>query len=103
MSDGQMRKWTTDSPIYQLDDSQREFCSLDGNVRLLAPAGSGKTQSLLWRCKAIADRADNTRPRFLIFTFTRAARDELVDRINEDNTFKDMASLLQVSTLNSWG
>ena len=41
-----------------LDRSQRKFCKMpiDKNVRLLAPAGSGKTFSVLWRCKTIAEQ-----------------------------------------------
>ena len=67
---------------YALDESQRQFCSIDGDsIRLLAPAGSGKTHSLLWRCKALLELSPKTKPRFLLFTFTRAARDELRDRI----------------------
>ena len=34
-----------------LDYSQRAFCEHPDNaIRLLAPAGSGKTHTLLWRC-----------------------------------------------------
>jgi len=90
--------------IQELDSSQDKFCSInDGSVRLLAPAGSGKTHSLLHRCKALAERSDKTKPRFIVFTFTRAARDELRDRIRNNPAFKDVASLLTVTTLNSWG
>lgn len=87
-----------------LDESQRQFCSLDGgSIRLLAPAGSGKTHSLLHRCRALAERADKVRPRFLVFTFTRAARDELRDRLKTDPVFSGVAPLVTVTTLNAWG
>lgn len=87
-----------------LDASQAEFCAIDGGpVRLLAPAGSGKTYSLLHRCKALAERSDKTKPRFLVFTFTRAARDELRDRLKASPAFRDVLPLVTVTTLNSWG
>ena len=89
-----------------LDKSQQAFC-LDSHkaLRLLAPAGSGKTYSLLWRCHAAAMQANaNGEPiRFLIFTFTRVARDELRDRIRHKGTFGELASIIDVNTLNAWG
>jgi len=42
-------------------------------------------------------------PRFLLFTFTRAARDEIRDRLKTDANFKAVASHIEVTTLNSWG
>ncbi|MCG3198641.1 MAG: DNA helicase II [bacterium] len=87
-----------------LDASQEAFCkSGSGNIRLLAPAGCGKTHSLLWRCLHLADSADNEKTRFLIFTFTRAARDELRDRIKRDKAFAGIAPMTSITTLNSWG
>jgi DNA helicase-2/ATP-dependent DNA helicase PcrA len=91
-------------PPDALDKSQQRFCDIeDGAVRLLAPAGSGKTLSLLWRCKALAERSDKTKPRFLLFTFTKAARDELRDRLKTNQFFRELAPLVTVTTLNSWG
>ena len=88
-----------------LDATQQAFC-LDTNkaLRLLAPAGSGKTYSLLWRCLATYRRAvANQEPvRFLIFTFTRVARDELRDRIRSNPIFKDLDGIMEVNTLNAW-
>ena len=87
-----------------LDDSQQHFCSVDdGAIRLLAPAGSGKTHALLWRCRALAERSGLTKPRFLVFTFTRAARDELRDRLRTSENFGVIKPLVTVATLNSWG
>ena len=62
-----------------LNRSQRKFCKMpiSKNIRLLAPAGSGKTFSLLWRCAYIHNehiKKDKPAPRFLIVTFTRAAK-----------------------------
>jgi len=88
----------------QLDESQMRFCSVGlENVRLLAPAGSGKTLSLLHRCKAIVDQSKDKKPRFLLFTFTRAARDELRDRLKSNPAFANLAPLVTVTTLNAWG
>ncbi len=87
-----------------LDKSQREFCKAPpGNIRLLAPAGCGKTLCLLYRCKHLVEQSETRRQRFLIVTFTRAARDELQSRINEDPEFAQFRDLTEITTLNSWG
>jgi DNA helicase-2/ATP-dependent DNA helicase PcrA len=84
-----------------LDPYQQAFCdSAAKDIRLLAPAGSGKTLSLLYRCKALAERAEGRR--FLVVTFTRAARDELLARLQRPE-FKALAGQIEVTTLNSWG
>ncbi len=86
-----------------LDDSQKQFCSdPSGAIRLLAPAGSGKTYSLLWRCLYL-NEISNGEDRFLIFTFTRAARDELRDRLKNQKIFKPLLGKIEITTLNSWG
>ena len=88
----------------QLDKSQRAFCEAsETNIRLLAPAGCGKTLCLLFRCKYLADQSSSQRLRFLIVTFTRAARDELFTRLNEDSRFSGLRDLVEITTLNSWG
>lgn len=89
-----------------LNRSQRKFCKIkeNKNIRLLAPAGSGKTFSLLWRCKCIHDmrlQAGKDAPCFLIITFTRAAKYELESRIQKDEGFRGLS--VTVRTLNSWG
>lgn len=93
-------------PLEKLNKSQRKFCKapITKNIRLLAPAGSGKTYSLLWRCKFIANerlRKKQPNPNFLIVTFTRAAKLEIENRINNDKDFKEIHAT--VRTLNSWG
>ena len=86
-----------------LDVSQKAFCEApNGDIRLLAPAGCGKTLSLLYRCLTLAKRSKNAQ-RFLLITFTVAARDELVTRLNEDSSFADIRDHVEVTTLNSWG
>src|SRR4051794_34576925 len=87
-----------------LDRSQLDFCNAPAtNLRLLAPAGCGKTLSLLHRCKLLAEREERQRPRFLIVTFTVAARDELKTRLHEQAVFAPMRDMVEVTTLNSWG
>ncbi len=85
------------------DDSQRQFIESNAeNIRLLAPAGSGKTLSLLERCRWLAENKKNIdKPRFLIVTFTRAARDELKTRLFKD--YVSIQSLVEIITLNKWG
>jgi len=88
----------------KLDDSQERFCnSASPHVRLLAPAGSGKTLSLLWRCKRLSEAHADRRQRFLIFTFTRVARDELKQRMNSDESFRGLQDIVRIDTLNGWG
>ena len=90
--------------MVQLDSSQRAFVEapIAQNIRLLAPAGCGKTLCLLHRCKYIAERSERPQ-RFLIVTFTRAARDELKARLTDDREFAGIRDLAEISTLNSWG
>jgi DNA helicase-2/ATP-dependent DNA helicase PcrA len=90
-----------------LNEFQLKFCQ-DPNraLRLLAPAGSGKTHSLLMRCLTqMQDAAvgKSRLPRFLFFTFTRAARDELRNRLKQDPALQSLQSQVQITTLNSWG
>ena len=98
----------------QLDQHQQAFCLAppQSNLRLLAPAGCGKTLCLLARCQQLAEHAArrNTTVRFLLVTFTRAARDELATRLHADSAFVTLRALHQrqhsavdICTLNSWG
>ena len=60
-----------------LDPWQQAFCeSAADDIRVLAPAGSGKTLTFLWRCLHVHRRSESPQ-RFLIVTFTVAARAEL--------------------------
>ncbi len=88
-----------------LNRTQKKFCKMPvkHNVRLLAPAGSGKTFSLLWRCKFIVYTCKTKglpAPHFLLVTFTRAAKAELEKRM-KSKEFSDIHAT--VRTLNSWG
>lgn len=90
--------------MVKFDDSQRAFIqSSEGNIRLLAPAGCGKTLCLLYRCKHLAERTQPRRNQFLIVTFTRAAREELGARIAEDRELAGIRDRIEITTLNSWG
>ncbi|WP_119390609.1 UvrD-helicase domain-containing protein [Taklimakanibacter lacteus] len=85
-----------------LDEFQKRFCSdTNRNIRLLAPAGSGKTHSLLYRCAEVHRRQGGS-AKFLLITFTRAARDELRKRLALPD-FKEASGAIEVSTLNGWG
>lgn len=87
----------------KLNNDQIDFCNCqDDNIKLLAPAGSGKTYSILWRCKTISEKSKK-KEKFLIFTFTQVAKDELLDRINNNNEFAIIRENIKVITLNQWG
>lgn len=95
---------TLEYPSVGLDASQRRFVeSTAANIRLLAPAGCGKTLSLLHRCVFLAEQAKPARPRFLIVTFTVAARAELLLRLSEDPVFASIRDQVTATTLNSYG
>ncbi len=90
--------------LSKLDPSQQRFCtSPERSIRLLAPAGSGKTHCLLWRCYFLSQIASDQNSRFLVVTFTRAARDELRARIKAHPVLSSIESSIEISTLNSWG
>ena len=86
-----------------LDSSQLSFCrSTAKNIRLLAPAGCGKTSSLLHRCSELVKKARN-KPRFLIVTFTVAAANELKERLRNDPAFENVQGQANITTLNAYG
>ena len=81
--------------------NQKAFIESDAkHIRLLAPAGSGKTQSLLWRCLYLHEQ--NPKSKFLLLTFTKGAREELEKRLSSDE-FKPLKNFLRIETLNSYG
>jgi DNA helicase II / ATP-dependent DNA helicase PcrA len=90
------------SSVNALDASQIAFVRAEGrDIRLLAPAGSGKTHSLLHRCAEVHRRSSGAAS-FLIVSFTRAARDELRARLIAPD-FAAFATRADVVTLNGWG
>lgn len=88
-----------------LDASQKAFVEAPegDNIRLLAPAGCGKTLCLLHRCKHLKSLTDTRRTHFLVVMFTRAAKEELSERLNNRPEFSDLKGLVKITTLNSWG
>ena len=89
--------------MIELDQSQRAFCDAKAqNIRLLAPAGCGKTAALLHRCLALADRGGK-QERFLLLAFTTAARDELRERLQHDDAFAPIRGRAETWTLNAFG
>ena len=85
-----------------LNEQQTRFTKLDHpRIRLLAPAGSGKTLALLHRCLELRKRDSNNE--FLLFSYTRAAVSELQYRINTDTTFAPIRDTTNVRTINAWG
>ena len=94
---------------YEADEEQGRFIDGDESViRLLAPAGSGKTQSIANR---VIKRASQGKPiaSYLILTFDNAAAESLRNKFAEfiekaqrgqKATFKDSP---MISTLNSFG
>ena len=86
-----------------LDEAQRRFCdSTASHIRLLAPAGCGKTTALLQRCLTLAQHSDSA-TRFLIVTFTKPAQIELATRVASDPAFAPIRSQILVKTLNAYG
>ena len=89
--------------MIELDQSQQAFCrSNRRNIRLLAPAGCGKTASLLYRCRELLLGRDD-HPRFLIVTFTKSASAELKERLQSDDEFECLDGQINVTTLNAYG
>ena len=87
-----------------LNDSQKQFCISNVScIRLLAPAGCGKTASLLYRCLHLLRRARESSPRFLVVTFTKTATVELLDRLNGNPEFEDLRGRTNITTLNAYG
>jgi DNA helicase-2/ATP-dependent DNA helicase PcrA len=86
-----------------LDQSQLDFCQSNSlNNRLLAPAGCGKTISLLHRCRALLEQFDRPQ-RFLLLSFTNAAAAEMTERLATDPDFSKLRNAVRATTLNSWG
>ncbi|MDR1964510.1 MAG: ATP-dependent helicase [Planctomycetaceae bacterium] len=85
-----------------MDETQKNFVT-HGNerIRLLAPAGSGKTLAILYRCVELYTKDNSCE--FLIFSFTKAAAAELKTRLNTDEYFTPIRYVTIVTTINAWG
>ncbi len=87
-----------------LDEYQMAFCHAppDANLRLLAPAGCGKTSALLHRSRELALNGKGN-PRFLLVTFTKSAEQELKVRLASEDAFAAIREQTTVTTLNAYG
>jgi len=95
--------WYHLDPMSTLDASQRAFVEApEGHIRLLAPAGCGKTRCLLERCSFLLNSTVFA-PNFLIVTFTKAAQQELEQRVSSDPSFSALKGRTTIRTLNAWG
>ena len=86
---------------FDLDESQKQVVESQAKfMRVVAPAGSGKTQTLT--AKAVNVLANNPNARILCLTFTNAAANEIQDRIAK--RIPSSSNLpIKVSTLNAFG
>lgn len=79
----------------QLTKVQSDFVNSESKfIRLLAPAGCGKTMSMLEKAKTLFCK--NSNERINIFTYTKNAADDIKNRLGAED-------IINVSTLNSWG
>ena len=84
------------------DKSQRKFCESDARyLRLLAPAGCGKTNALLYRCLQLHKQKRDDR--FLLVTFTKTAQLEAESRLAKEPDLTRIRDAVTVSTLNAYG
>jgi DNA helicase II / ATP-dependent DNA helicase PcrA len=87
------------TPDFSLDKFQKKLIDCDSKyIRVIAPAGSGKTRTLL--AKAIDELTNNQDAQILCLTFTNAAVNEFQKQSEKvDNYYTNR---LTVSTLNSF-
>ncbi|XGV96897.1 MAG: UvrD-helicase domain-containing protein [Leptolyngbya sp. BL-A-14] len=88
------------APEFILDDFQQKIIESQAKfIRVIAPAGSGKTRTLLAKAAEVLDY--NSNARILCLSFTNAAAKEFQDRAR--SLHASLSSRLQVSTLNAFG
>ncbi|HZQ53140.1 MAG TPA: ATP-dependent helicase [Bryobacteraceae bacterium] len=89
--------------IAQADEYQQAFIDCTAaTIRLLAPAGSGKSQSIINRIFAQSQKGC-TLERFLLLTFDNAAVSNLRAKLNEIAPAEHNAGRPLIATLNSFG
>lgn len=82
--------------LSKLDASQRAAVeSTEENVVIRASAGSGKTSTLITAIAAY--RYENINDRICAITYTRAAKDEMIDRLQSMGIYD-----VEVSTIHVW-
>ncbi len=90
------------------DNDQQAFIRSDARtIRLLAPAGSGKTQSIVNRILSRCTQDPKSLEQFLVLTFDNAAatslREKLADAITQTGRTELTAVTPNIFTLNSFG
>ncbi len=86
---------------FSLDDSQQRVVDSQAKfIRVVAPAGSGKTQTLIAKALNLLDASPMTG--ILCLTFTNAAATEIQNRAVKELE-PSLFNRLQVSTLNAFG
>jgi DNA helicase II / ATP-dependent DNA helicase PcrA len=88
------------APDFKLDKYQKKLIESNSKfIRVIAPAGSGKTRTLL--AKAVEELKTNRKAKVLCLTFTNAA----VNEFNKQSQILDdyFLNRLHVSTLNAFG
>lgn len=88
------------SASFELDDAQQHIIDTPKKfIRVVAPAGSGKTRTLIAKTAHILNTEKTAK--VLCLTFTNAAKEEFLRRAQEMGT--QVSSRICVSTLNSFG
>lgn len=91
-----------DLPDFLLDLHQRKLIdSTSRFVRVVAPAGSGKTRSLIAKAVQLLRNVPNAN--ILCLTFTNAAANEFKERAKAPGLATATAGRMHVSTVNSFG
>lgn len=86
----------------QINSDQTRFIESEAdNIRLLAPAGCGKTYAMLERCKSLVSKQPKSR--ILLLAFTKAAASEIKNRIFQDKELSKISNNITTVTLNKWG
>ena len=87
--------------IHQNENQKQFIQSTDRYIKLLAPAGSGKTRCLL---EYVLYQIENDKEqKFMFFSFTRTAADEIESRINNEDRYIKIRDKVISLTLNSYG
>jgi DNA helicase II / ATP-dependent DNA helicase PcrA len=88
------------APDFKLDEFQQKLINSDSKfIRVIAPAGSGKTRTLL--AKAVDELKADDKAQILCLTFTNAAVREFNNQAQGLDNF--YLNRLEVSTLNAFG
>lgn len=93
-------KKTVQSPEFKLDEYQKTVLNSSSKfLRVVAPAGAGKTQTLV--AKAVKILSEDNQAKVLCLTFTNAACNEFEERAQKNGA--SITNRLQVATVNAFG